>query len=55
MAGTDFEGTVQSALIVMATFFGLGLVLGDLARRIVEESVIAELARLTNEDTKSEA
>jgi hypothetical protein len=47
ISGADFQGTLQTALIAMAVFYGLGLVLGELARRVVEEHVVAEWARLT--------
>ena len=46
MTGGDFEGTMQSALLILALFFGLGWIIGELARRVVEEQVEAELPRL---------
>jgi hypothetical protein len=46
IAGTDFQGTIQTALIAMAAFYGLGLIFGELARRVIEENVHAEIARL---------
>ncbi len=49
ISGAAFQGTLQAALVAMAVFYGLGLVLGDLARRVVEEHVLAEWARLTAE------
>lgn len=46
MAGGDFAGTMQSALWILALFFGLGWIIGELARRVIEEQVEAELPRL---------
>ncbi len=43
--GADFQGTIQTALIATAVFYGLGFVLGELARRLVEENVRAEWKR----------
>ena len=45
IGGLDFRGTVQTALVVLAAFFGLGLVLGELARRVIEEHVQTEWRR----------
>ena len=53
LCGADFEGTMRTALIVTAVFYGLGLILGDLARRVVEENVELEVQRMLSE--KSEA
>jgi VIT1/CCC1 family predicted Fe2+/Mn2+ transporter len=44
ISGAEFFKSVQTALLVLLVFYGLGLILGDLARRVVEESVLAELA-----------
>lgn len=35
----DFEPTLKSALIAAAVFYGLGWLCGEMARRLVEESV----------------
>jgi hypothetical protein len=40
--GQGFEETVQSALIIGGIFWGLGLVLGELARQVVEELALAQ-------------
>lgn len=45
LAGSDFQGALWSALIAAAAFYGIGLAFGDLARRLIEEHVEAELAR----------
>ena len=45
----DFAGTVQSALMHAATFFGLGWICGELAGRVVEESARQEVARRLKE------
>jgi hypothetical protein len=46
LTSIDFEGSLKAALIAAAGFYGLGLVLGELARRVVEESVASELSNL---------
>ena len=39
--GAGFQSTLQIALVVLAAFYGLGFLCGEIARRIVEESVAA--------------
>jgi hypothetical protein len=46
LAGSDFEAAVNTSLIAMAAFYALGLVGGELARRLVEETVEMEMARI---------
>ena len=53
--GAAFGATIQTALVAMAIFYGLGLVLGELARRVVEEHVTAEWARLSSEIASPES
>ena len=55
ISGAAFQGSLQAALVAMAAFYGLGLVLGELARRVVEEQVTAEWARLTAETAEQES
>ncbi|HXY37514.1 MAG TPA: hypothetical protein VEI07_25045 [Planctomycetaceae bacterium] len=43
--GADFFATMQTALVSLGAFYLLGLVLGEAARRIVEENVKSDLAR----------
>lgn len=38
----DFETTIQSALMAGGIFWGLGLILGELTRHVIEENVRAE-------------
>jgi hypothetical protein len=45
LAGSDFPGTIQSALVALAVYFAVGFVIGELARRVVEEAVELEIAR----------
>jgi hypothetical protein len=40
----DFFGTIQTALVSLGVFYVLGLVVGEAARRIVEENAKADLA-----------
>lgn len=35
----DFAGTVQTAAVAAAAFFAVGLLVGEIARRLVEEHV----------------
>ena len=51
LAGADFEGTIRMALVTAASFFALGLICGELARRVVEESVQLEVGRLIAQHT----
>lgn len=55
IGGGDFDGTVQTALAALAVFFGLGLILGELARRLVEEHAQAEWQRQKEQAVKGEA
>jgi uncharacterized membrane protein len=49
ISGADFEGTISAALLALALFFGIGLVCGELARRLVEEHVRNEVDRMRTE------
>ena len=55
MGGSDFEGTVWAALAATAVFYGLGFVLGELARRVVEEHAAAEWERQAAERAETDA
>ena len=46
LAGSDLPGVLQTALIVAALFFLVGLIIGDISRRVVEENVEKELQSL---------
>ena len=39
----DFYSTIETALVSMGAFYILGLLVGEAARRIVEENVKADL------------
>ena len=39
----DFFGTIQTALVSLGVFYVLGLVVGEAARRVVEENAKADL------------
>ena len=43
LSQSDFPGTIQTALVSLGAFYLLGLAVGEAARRVVEESVKAEL------------
>jgi hypothetical protein len=40
----DFAGTVKTAAVAGAAFFVLGLLVGEIARRLIEEHVQATVA-----------
>jgi len=44
----DFIGATQSALVAAVIFFGLGLVLGEVATRLVAESARASFDKWKN-------
>lgn len=37
-SGRDFTGTLEGALLTAAVFFGIGLIFGELGRRLAEEA-----------------
>ena len=39
LGGGDFEGTAEAAAVAGGVFYGLGLLVGEIARRLVEEHV----------------
>jgi hypothetical protein len=45
ISGADFFDTIQTALVALGAFYVLGLIVGEAARRIVEENTRAELMR----------
>ena len=45
ICGSDIQGTITTSLIALALFFGLGLVFGELARRLIEDYVHVEWER----------
>jgi len=42
---SDFFATMQTALVSLGAFYVLGLVVGEAARRVVEENVKSQVAR----------
>jgi hypothetical protein len=53
LIGSEFSAAVKTSLIVLAVFYGVGYILGDLARRVVEESADVELAQWKAEQIAS--
>lgn len=43
LSGAAFEPAIKQALGALMIFYGLGLVIGDLARRVVEDAVQTDL------------
>lgn len=46
ISGTDFRTSIQMALVSMVVFYVVGRLIGELARRLVEDSLDAELAKM---------
>ena len=46
LLGSEFLGTIRTALLAGACFYCLGAILGEIARRVVEESVQSEFEKL---------
>ena len=53
LLGSEFPGTIRSALYAGAGFYCLGVILGEIARRVVEESVQSELEKLLATELES--
>ena len=53
--GDDFQGTIQGALVALAVFYGLGLIFGEWARRLVEDNARHEITRLKAKNANSES
>ena len=49
--GADFQSTLRTALLAIPVFFVLGLLGGDIARRVVEEQVEQQLPELASPTT----
>jgi hypothetical protein len=43
LKGQEFEDTIASAFVLAGVFWGLGLLLGEVARQVVEELVRNQL------------
>ncbi len=43
LSGSDFEGTIKSTFIFAAVCYGLGLFVGEIGRRLVEEQIRQEI------------
>lgn len=54
LSGTDVSGTIQSALTITAIFFVVGIIVGELGRRVTEESVEKELYKMFSGQTPTE-
>ena len=53
LLGSEFLGTIRSALLAGAGFYCLGAIVGEIARRVVEESVQSELEKLFATESES--
>ena len=52
ISGADFTPALQTALLAAIMFYGLGLVCGELARRVVEEHVQLKHAEVNRQDAE---
>ncbi len=46
---TDFRGCLQTALLTAIVFCGIGYLVGEIARLVVEEATTAEVERMMGE------
>ncbi len=47
---SEFQTVLILALQIGAAFFGIGLIIGDLARRLLEDLVTAKIRKVINEN-----
>jgi hypothetical protein len=52
MTSGQFDGTLRTALAAAAAFYVIGLMCGDLARRLVEEDARIEVNRMIAEEQR---
>ena len=52
LCGSDSLSTLKSALVTMAGFFVMGLALGELARRLIEEHVREQIDQFLAEHSE---
>jgi len=55
IGGIDFSDALTTALAAAALFYGLGLIIGELTRRVIEEHVQAEFDRLDDQAPATES
>ncbi len=53
LQGSEFLGTIRTALFAGAGFYCLGAIIGEIARRVVEESVQSEFEKLFATESES--
>lgn len=49
--GSEFRSTLKLALQVGAAAFGVGVIIGELARRLIEDAVLARVRKILDENT----
>jgi hypothetical protein len=54
-AGNSFETVLTKALLAMAATFGVGLVVGGMAQKMLDENLAAEAAKPAPDASKSAA
>jgi hypothetical protein len=53
LLGSEFLGTIHAALYAGAGFYCLGVIIGEIAKRVVEESVQSEFEKLLATELES--
>ena len=51
LEGSEFRSSLRLALQVAAGVFGVGIVIGELARRLIEDMVLATVRKIIDENT----
>ncbi len=52
ISGAEFAGTIRTALLAGAVFYCLGALMGEIARRAVEENVQTEFEKLVTPESE---
>lgn len=53
--GAEFQAALVLAMKFGAAFFGIGLIIGELAGRLVEDMVMVNIKKLTDDDTSGDS
>lgn len=55
VSGAEFPGTIRAALLAGAAFYCLGAIVGEIAKRAVEESVTMDFEKLLIAELEAKA
>lgn len=53
--GSEFQAALLLAIKVGAIFFGIGLITGELARRLTEDMVAAKIRKVIDDNTPTDS